>query len=49
MPLPHSQHDHSSREVGPAYAGWWLVILFNIKYRRTEALILLNFNQLNNK
>jgi hypothetical protein len=44
MPLPHSQHDRSSREVGPAYAGRWLVILFNIKYRRAAALILLIFN-----
>jgi hypothetical protein len=49
MPLPHSQLDYSSREVGPAYAGRRLVILFNIKYRSTAALILPNFNQVNNK
>jgi hypothetical protein len=44
MPLPHSQLDYSSREVGPAYAGLYLVTLFNIKYRGATALILPNFN-----
>jgi hypothetical protein len=44
MPLPHSQLDHSSREVSRAYAGLRLLILFNIKYRGAVALILLNFD-----
>jgi len=46
MPLPHSQLDHSSREVSRAYAGLRLLILFNIKYRSAARLILLNFNEL---
>ena len=44
MLLPHSQLDHSSREVRRAYAGWRLPILFNSKYLSSAAVILLSFN-----